>query len=557
MTGQQPPVGASNENNRPGLIARFAAWPLALPLELCCAAGLLSISLGPDNNWDLRFYHLYAPWAYLHGRYLYDIGPAQYQGFFNPTADLLFYALIASPLNEFPRVIAFIMGAVHGINVALILAIALHVFRPLQSWERWTLGTVAMAIGAAGAGFVSLLGTTTNDLIDSIFVLAALLAILKAAAPANGRAVWRGFAWAGLLAGLGVGLKYTAVIFVPGLLVMTTMAARRHRSLASFFAFGIAGVVGVLVAAGHHMFVLWRDFRNPVFPLFNQFFQSPYYEPATLSHTPFMLRNLWQLAANPFLWAQTNENLVTELPFRDWRGAMAYLAIAALWLKFAVERMAGQRTSRAAAPTHDLGFVLIFAVVSYVCWAVGFNIYRYAVTIDMLTGIIIVGAVIWLFAAPRLRAGAAVAMLAIALTTTIPIEWGRGPHPTAGEGPVPFGDRYIDVRVPPLPERSVVLLATWAPVSYFIPYAEPTAQYLGIENNYLELSQANTFATEIKRLMRTPGRPKFILAVGDNDAGRLNEILQRLGLRLSPSPCLPIHSNLEEAPLSLCPVADG
>jgi hypothetical protein len=43
--------------------------------------------LGPDNYWDLRYYHLYAPWAYLHDRYLYDIGPAQEQSFFHGTSD--------------------------------------------------------------------------------------------------------------------------------------------------------------------------------------------------------------------------------------------------------------------------------------------------------------------------------------------------------------------------------------------------------------------------------------------------------------------------------------
>ena len=82
-------------------------------LLVCAGVGLLSVALGPDNYWDLRYYHLYAPWAYLHGRYLYDIGPAQEQGFLNPTADFLFYGLISSPLNSAPRLIAFIMGAVH------------------------------------------------------------------------------------------------------------------------------------------------------------------------------------------------------------------------------------------------------------------------------------------------------------------------------------------------------------------------------------------------------------------------------------------------------------
>jgi hypothetical protein len=39
-----------------------------------------------------------------------------------PVADLLFYGLISSPLNERPRVVAFIMGALHGIDAALVLA---------------------------------------------------------------------------------------------------------------------------------------------------------------------------------------------------------------------------------------------------------------------------------------------------------------------------------------------------------------------------------------------------------------------------------------------------
>ena len=150
-------------------------WLQFLAIIICATAGALSVAMGPDNNWDLRYYHLYAPWAYLHGRYLYDIAPAQSQGFFNPTADLLFYAQISSRLNEAPRIIAFIMGAVHGLNAVLILTIAVHVIRPRRQWERTLLGAVAFLVGASGAGSISLLGTTTNDPVASIFVLAARL----------------------------------------------------------------------------------------------------------------------------------------------------------------------------------------------------------------------------------------------------------------------------------------------------------------------------------------------------------------------------------------------
>ena len=102
------------------------------------------------------------------------------------------------------------------------------------------------------------------------------------------------------------------------------------------------------------------------------------------------------------------------------------------------------------------------------------------------------------------------------------------------------------------PADSIVLIAAWDPAAYFIPYAEPRAQYLGIENNYLELSQSNKLATEVKRLMRAPGRPKFVVSVGSFDAGKLNDLLANFDLKLSPAPCRPVHSNLEDQALSLC-----
>ena len=95
-------------------------------------------------------------------------------------------------------------------------------------------------------------------------------------------------------------------------------------------------------------------------------------------------------------------------------------------------------------------------------------------------------------------------------------------------------------------------LATWDPAAYFIPYANPATRYLGIENNYLEISQNNILASEVKRLMRTPGRAKFVVSVGDLDVEKLNKLLANFDLRLSAAPCRPIHSNLEDQALSLC-----
>jgi len=523
-----------------------AVWRFRLLLALVCVgAGALSVMLGPDNYWDLRYYHLYAPWAYLHDRYLYDIGPAQEQGFLNPTADFLLYGLISSPLNDFPRVVAFIMGAVHGINAALLLAIVCQVIRPSDRAERSALRAAAWLMGVSGAGFIGLLGTSTNDLTSSLFVLGSLLGLLKVAERAGGCASRGGFAAAGLWAGCGLGLKYTVAFVVPGLGVVAVLAALRKRTLTGLVVFGLAAGLGFFVFAGHHLLTLWNAFRNPFFPYLNQFFRSPYFEPTEIWDPRFIPDSFLKLMTFPFYWTKTGSYVVSEPAFRDWRASIAYVALVIGALALAVRWLRhDRRWHDLAAQTPGLALVCTFVVVSYFSWALQFGYYRYAIPLEMLTGIVAMGALIWLFDDRRLRIAGAVAVLALAAGTTVYLDWGRRP----------YTDKYVEVHVPPLPPHGIVLIATWDPAAYFIPWAEPSVQYLGIENNYLELSQTNKLATEVKRLMRTPGRPKFVVSVGDFDAVKLNKLLSNFDLRLSASPCEPVHSNLEDQAISLCPV---
>jgi hypothetical protein len=547
-TAREAAIGRSNVQAASAIDRLFKAWYFcALIMLICGGVGVLSVALGPDNYWDLRYYHLYAPWAYLHDRYLYDVGPAQEQGFLNPTADLLFYGLISSSLNETPRLIAFIMGAMHGINAAVLFAISSHVIRPIQAFDRWTLTAVAWLIGVSGAGFVSLVGTTTNDLTSSLFVLGALLGVLKVAGPRNERAARLGFAGSGLLAGIGIGLKYTSAIYIPGLGAVALLVAIRRRKVGGLIAFGGGALVGFLAVAGHHMFILWHDFGNPTFPYLNQIFHSPYWEPEAVRDARFLPQDFLQLITYPFYWTTVDTYIVAEPPFRDWRGAIAYVAMAAGLAAFAVSFVRnGYRWAETSTRTCDLDLVFMFVILSYFCWVLGFGYYRYAVPLEMLTGVVTIGVLIRLFEDRRLRIISAVMSLILAAATTVYLDWGRGR----------YGDRYVDVRVPGLPANSVVLIATWDPVAFFIPFAEPTAQYLGIENNYLELSQDNKLASEVKRIMRTPGRPKFILSIDEFNASKLNRVLGQFGLRLSALPCEPIWSNLEGHALSLCRAAD-
>ncbi|HEY7296559.1 MAG TPA: hypothetical protein VH684_01375 [Xanthobacteraceae bacterium] len=526
--------------------ALFTAWRFPLALVLICAgAGLVSVILGPDNYWDLRFYHLYGPWAYLHDRYLYDIGPAQEEGFLNPVADFLLYGLISSPLNGMPRLVAFIMGAVHGINAAIVFAIACHVIRPSGMPERWTLRSAAFLMGVSGAGFISLLGTCSNDLTTSLFILGSVLSLLKVDDGEEEYKPWLGFTAAGLSAGIGIGLKYTSGMFIPGLGILGVWVALRRKTIGGLMAFVISAGVGGLLVSGHHMLIMWNDFQNPFFPYFNQIFHSPWFESEAIVEDRFQVHGLEQLIEFPFRWAKLASYVVVEPLFRDWRGATAYVAMAVGVIAYAASRLR-KDDSEASAPTHGLGLVFVFVAVSYISWALASGYYRYVIPLEMLTGVVTMGALVWVFRDPRLRVIGAALVLTMAAATTVYPEWGRRP----------YGDKYVDVRVPPLPDDSIVLLATGEPVSYFIPFANPKAKYVGIENNYLRLSQHNKLAAEVKDVMRIQGRPKFLLNVDELDRDKWNDLLKQFGLQLSASPCEPIRSNLPPHALSLCPLTE-
>ncbi len=372
------------------------------------------------------------------------------------------------------------------------------------------------------------------------------MGLLRVAEPVRQKP-WPGFAGAGVAAGLGIGLKYTSSPFLPALCLVALLAAIRRRSIAGLIGFAIAGTLGFLSVTAHHMITLWLDYGNPTFPYLNQIFHSPYFEPTAIRDDRFIPHNIWQWIAYPFYWTKVDTYIVAEPPFRDWRGAIAELAMIAGVIGLAARFFRhGCRRDGLWAQTPGLDLVYLFVIVSYFSWAASFGYYRYSVPLEMLTGVVTMGALIWLFDRGAVRIVAAIALLALAASTTAYLNWGRGK----------FGDEYVAVHVPPLPDDAIVLVATWDPVAFFIPYANPHVQYIGIENNYLEISQNNILADDVKRLMRAPGRPKFVVSVDAFNPQKLNALLGQFGQKLADKPCLPIETNLTGHDISLCPVAD-
>ena len=194
---------------------------LALLIALSALAGAYSVHLGVSQMWDIKNYHLYNPFALVGWRYLTDVAPAQLQSFFNPAIDLPFFALITL-WNDQPRLVAFLMGASHGLNLLCVTLIAWHLLgttATLSTASRAILTAIAVLIGTTGAGSMPLIGAPNADLQASIPVLAALLLAVYGAdcARTDAALALRWVMLSGLLGGLAVGLKLTTAVYGIGL----------------------------------------------------------------------------------------------------------------------------------------------------------------------------------------------------------------------------------------------------------------------------------------------------------------------------------------------------
>jgi hypothetical protein len=518
---------------------------LALLIVLSALTGAYSVHLGVSQMWDIKNYHLYNPFALVGWRYLTDVAPAQLQTFFNPAVDLPFFALI-SLWNDQPRVVAFLMGASHGINLLCVTLIAWHLLGTLATLStaaRAMLTAIAVLIGATGAGSMPLIGVATGDLQAPIPMFLALVLGIYACdrAGTDPDAALRLATLSGLFAGLAVGLKLTMALYGIALAASLLALPGSLRSWAGL-RFVAAGAVGALASGGLHHLTMWRLFGNPIFPLANNLFRSPYAEPLPFADVRFLPKSWVDWLFYPFEWAQHGApGMVSELAFRDIRIAMAIsLGALVLLTRFLSRLNRGQEAPRATPP--GIRALIIFMIVAYLLWLGLFSIYRYLLPIELLSGVVIVlaiGSLVNREAWPVVAGAAA----ALCIATTIPLEWGHAR----------FNKRYVEVTAPQLDPNTLVVIVGRDPVSYFIPFLDPNIRWVSVDNSLVQLGQRNLLVARARDLIHAHRKPLMALQAGvkDDDFART---LAQLSLVPRAETCASLSSNLGPEQYRLCPI---
>lgn len=473
-----------------------ALLPWLVPLLL----GLLAVLMGQDDGWDMRNYHLYNAHALLHGRMGLDISPAGFQTYFNPTLDLPYF-LLTEWLS--PQLVAFLFGAVQGLNFLLVLGIARCVLGVGTAPRQALL--IALA-GILGAGFLSELGNCMGDNLTALLILWPMLHLLQRwdelAQRGNGAALL-----AGAVMGLGVGLKLTNAVFAVALCLAVFCCAPGgllvRLRLAFLFGLGVLG--GAAVTGGWWLLKMWQQFGNPLFPQFNNVFHSPMASDAGVmdqSHLPKSLREalLW-----PFIFTHDMAR-VSEVPIKQAIWPLAYVLFIALGLRAVLRRGARQPAWGRA------GIVLLFVGAAYLVWMKLFSIYRYLVPAELLAPL-----AVWIMMQRMLPAVAArrlaIGLLGAAAVYVLPFTtWGH-----AG-----WTERSFSAQVPamPQPASTIVYMPNWeSPTAWLAQFFAPEVQVIAIGTGFPESQQYHDKIVAAGKVRSGPHYALFPAATNPKEPG--------------------------------------
>ena len=477
-------------------------------LVFCLVIGaLLSLAYRTDANWDLQNYHLYAPFAVLHGRLGLDYFAGGFQAYLNPLQDMPYLLARTALFDHAPRLLALCAGLPFGCLAFIVFRLAATLIE-----DRW--GAVfAALIGLTGATTLSEIGTTFDDILTGCVVLPALLAIV-------GR--WRhAAAIAGGLCGLAIALKLTAVIFVVPLAgAIVIMAPAPREVLGNAWRFALAATLAFALGYGWWGVLLWRHFHDPLFPLLGHLFHAPLAPHLDPRDTRFLPRSPMQWIAYPFYWIEGRSFIVTEMKLRDPRFALAWLAA----VTSAAAPLIGALRRRMAPLPPPARALWWFLITSYLTWLPLFSILRYALPLEVCTGIMVATALRrWLPARATTRL--TLAILLVCLAVTKPMGWGR----------IAYGQHLVQGRQPALPTGAVVLMRG-APIGFVaMRLAAPGNRFV----NLAELATDPAEQRVVRRLIDAAA-PAFLLT--NLPVAGATPALLPYGLTVDAARCRPIRT---------------
>ena len=493
--------------------------------------------LGGDSTWDTRNYHLYNPFALLTGKWRTDIAAAQMQSYLPPTLDIPYYLLVRRIGDT--RLLNILLEIPHAVAAVLAFLLSLRLLRATDLVSRLT-AAVAILIGVTGAATMPFMATAMSDMTGVSLVLGGLLLL----APDDLRQdlpLFR-FGAAGLLCGAAVGLKLTFVSAAGGLCLAVLVLPARGASviLLRLLALGCGGVLGGLLTGGWWWALAWHAWGNPLFPFFNNIFQSPLLGLGSLPDVLLARRSatmpesflvailfpfLW---GGPLAWQIYFHQAVIEFHIRDPRFGVALIAATAILI----------RSLRREFRSNLQIFVSVFFLASFVLWEATDPAVRYLSFLELLTGALMAIFAIDFARTPRGRRialfGLVFAFGALRLVTIYP-----GPERASGHSPP------LQANLPRVLDGGLVVLLDGSPLAYLALFEPVSVRFVGANNNLIRPGGSTLLDQNVADAISGQNRDVWGLESPEASPGEADRVLAFY--RLERSSCTWLRTNLVDS----------
>lgn len=346
--------------------------------------GLLSACLRYELLWDLYNYHFYNGFALLNGRVGYDLAPAFIMSFFNPLLDGIIY-LILCAFDKNIFLYSFCTGLFFGV-LMYVLYLICRLFFDISVKQGKIALILSLIVGATGFATWFQIGTSTNEIPVAALVLGGVYVLVKQIH--SDKKQLSAIFIAGFLFGSAAGLKYTTAIYcltsgISFLLFRKKISSDPFKALLLFVTGGLSGF---LIFNGYWLYLMYKNYENPFFPLFNAFFKSPWFpEINTRDEVHIAGHSVWQSLMIPVEMINHTKKkaLVGFCRFTDIRFYLMYMA-GALCLCTRLFKIPPPPIIRPQTL-----FLITFTGTSFLVWLFFFSIIRYTIPIEMLTAILL------------------------------------------------------------------------------------------------------------------------------------------------------------------------
>jgi len=527
--------------------------PLRWALGWVLAWSLFSVAVPIEAGYDVLHYQLQIGWSGWNGRLMRDLAPSGMHSYFNPLSNILIHGLIlALPAWAVTFTLAVLQAACLPLLYVLCRRVLVSIGHDLR--------LSALLLALAGYFNYAMVTSLASVRTDHWFAAAFLAGLVFLVPKGEGRPGWQRAALAAFVVGLSMGLKLTAVIHAAGIAAAILVAVPglwpRVRAVT---AAGAAGLAGIALTGGWWFWTLWANLGNPVFPMANGIFRSPYGPPENFSDPRSLPDSLWDVLLFPVNGAnrynEYGSSVIQDLPI-----ALLYAAIL-LMAYIGIRMYRGPWTPPGGRPSRALLTVFAGAVVTMLVWFPMFSIGRYAMTLWMLAPLLLgaAGLLLWPALAEARRAAVWFGACFIAcLAAGSAISFRRVPvHSQWGP--------YVRVEPPASVdfEGATVIFTGPYPSAFLAPHLPPSATYT------FALTQAWTEPAEreLNRMVRQridASEGPFVAVMTDVGTTEgidavpvlLSGLEEKLGLTAAPEDCRPFLTSVDtgEAHWIACPL---